>query len=204
MEFYEAINRRRTVRAWRDTPVPEETVNRILDAGLRAPSNNHLREWEFILLRTGEEKEHALRYVKEWVCRPEKFNPAVPGTEAAAMYDYATPRQYSMLRDAPVVVLPLFKSNGHILQPEALNHLNPFASAWCVVENIFLAAAAEGLACSVRIPVGEESANVCRLLNVPGPYMLPCYIGIGVPAEESAGFEQNVFHAADKLHYGTW
>lgn len=52
MDFYEAVYRRRTIRDFAEKDVPADTVNRILQAGLKAPTNNHLREWEFVVLRS--------------------------------------------------------------------------------------------------------------------------------------------------------
>lgn len=57
--------------------------------------------------------------------------------------------------------------------------LNPFATIWCAVENIFLAAAAEGLGCSMRIPMDEEHEAVKKALKVSATYRLPVFIGIG-------------------------
>ena len=56
MEFYDVINKRKTAREWQKKDVPMEMLERLIDAGLAAPSNNHLREWEFVILRTPEEK----------------------------------------------------------------------------------------------------------------------------------------------------
>jgi nitroreductase len=50
-EFYETVGRRRSVREFQPTPVEPERLQRVLEAGLRAPSHNHLREWEFVLLK---------------------------------------------------------------------------------------------------------------------------------------------------------
>lgn len=58
MELYEAINKRRTVREWQNKDVDISAIKRIVDAGLKAPTHNHLREWEFIVLHTAEEKIH--------------------------------------------------------------------------------------------------------------------------------------------------
>ena len=70
-----------------------------------------------------------------------------PTTLAQKMYAYAMPRQYTMLKDAPYVI----KSKE--LNGEHVSKLNPFSTIWCVIENIFLAATAEGLGCSMRIPL---------------------------------------------------
>ena len=65
MDFYEAVYRRRTIRDFAEKDVPAETVNRILQAGLKAPTNNHLREWEFVVLRNRQSIEAALGQVRE-------------------------------------------------------------------------------------------------------------------------------------------
>ena len=41
MEFYETVNRRRSIRQFEDKPIPREALERILDAGLKAPSSHH-------------------------------------------------------------------------------------------------------------------------------------------------------------------
>jgi nitroreductase len=72
-----------------------------------------------------------------------------PITLGQKMYGYAMPRQYTMLKEAPYVIIPVFKSKE--LNGEYVSKLNPFATIWCVIENIFLAVTAEGLSCSMRI-----------------------------------------------------
>ena len=44
----------------------------------------------------------------------------------------------------------------------------------CALENIFLAATAEGLACSMRVPLNEEHDIVKAKLKVPPTYRIPC------------------------------
>ena len=56
MEFYEVINKRKTTREFLDTEVDFEVIKRILEAGNKAPTWDHNRNWKFIILRTDEEK----------------------------------------------------------------------------------------------------------------------------------------------------
>lgn len=56
LEFYEAVNKRRSVREFQSRPVEEEKLLRVLEAGLKAPSNNHLRQWEFLLVKDPEQR----------------------------------------------------------------------------------------------------------------------------------------------------
>ena len=50
MEFYDVINKRRSIRQFEDKEIPREGLERILDAGLKAPSSNHQRRWELVAL----------------------------------------------------------------------------------------------------------------------------------------------------------
>lgn len=207
MEFYEVINKRHTSREWLDKDIDFEVIKRILDAGNKAPTWDHNRSWQYIILRTDEEKEYAFEYAKKLA---GKFNAErylnmprpYPITLGQKMYGHAMPRQYTMLKDAPYVVIPVFRAKQ--LNGETVSKLNPFSTIWCVIENIFLAAAAEGLSCSMRIPLNEEHDIVKEKLKVPPTYMIPVFIGIGYPDPNEIVLEQYRPDVDKQLHFGRW
>lgn len=45
MELLEAINHRRSVRDFAKKDIPFEIIKKSLEAGLKAPSYNHLKQW---------------------------------------------------------------------------------------------------------------------------------------------------------------
>ena len=207
MELYEAIYKRRTVRKFLEKEVDFDAVKRILEAGNRAPTWNYNRNWSYIVLRTEEEKAYAFEHAKKIAEKfdAEKYLNAprpYPTTLAQKMYAYAMPRQYTMLKDAPYVIIPVFKSKE--LNGEYVSKLNPFSTIWCVIENIFLAATAEGMACSMRIPLNEEHDIVKAKLKVPPTYMIPAFIGIGYADPNEKELEQNVANLEKQLHFGKW
>lgn len=206
MELYEAIYKRRIVRDFKDKTVPEEIVEKIINAGLQAPTHDHLRNWEFVILKGKKDKENALQFVKQGIGPTLEIlkQTLVDGTPQQKMYAVAMPRQYSMLYNASHIILPFFKSNSGVMNPTSVSSLNPISSIWCVIENIFLAATAEGLACSMRIPVGDEGLNAAKAVGAPENYLLPCYIGLGYPAEELPDVEQVQYTAKQKMHFGKW
>jgi nitroreductase len=205
MEFYQAINSRRTIRDFKDIKVKREILERILEAGLKAPSNDHSRNWEFIILEEKSEKDNALKFVKEWAdIQSENKSSSSSGTPSQKMYAYAMPRQHSMLAECPYVILPFFKAGKNVFSPTSVSSLNSFASIWCVIENIFLATTAEGLAYSMRIPVGDEGEKVAKSVGAPNDYLLPCYIGIGYPSDDTIELEQVEYTAKEKMHFGKW
>lgn len=64
MDFNEVINKRKTSREWTDRDVDFEVIKRIIEAGMKAPSWDHYRNWQFIVLHTREKKENAFGYAK--------------------------------------------------------------------------------------------------------------------------------------------
>ena len=206
MELYEAIYKRRITRDFKNKKVPYEVLERIINAGLQAPTHDHLRNWEFVVLKDDDEKKNALQFVKQGIAPTLDIlkQTLVDGTVQQKMYAVAMPRQYSMLFNASHIIMPFFKSNSGVMNPSSVSSLNPISSIWCVIENIFLAATAEGLACSMRIPVGEEGLNAAKAVGAPENYLLPCYIGLGYPADDIPEIEQVKYCAKDKIHFGKW
>ena len=118
------------------------------------------------------------------------------------MYLYAMPRQYTMLTECPYVIVPLFQCKK--LNAEWVSKLNPLTTAWCVAENIMLAAINEGLGYSLRIPLNREHDVVCEKLGVPDGWMTPCFIGIGYPKEGERVLEQFDTDPKSHIHMGGW
>ena len=208
MEFYTAIDQRRTIRDLQDTEIPVEVLHRILDAGLKAPTNDHLRNWEFIVLTDPAEKARIIQKIPKTFSKDsvreflDSCNMSDPVQRA--MYMQGVPKQYTMLYHSGCLVLPLFRQDHPLLQPKSMNDLNGFASIWCCIENIFLAAAAEGLGTAFRIPFPEEVTFLKEATGHPDNYVMPCYIAIGYPNEDAADTIQHEYQAADKIHRNRW
>ncbi len=59
VDVFQAIQARRSIRAYLDKPVPQEKIERILDAAALAPSAGNAQPWHFIAV-TNPEKRQAL------------------------------------------------------------------------------------------------------------------------------------------------
>ena len=109
-----------------------------------------------------------------------------------------------MLLDASAVVIPLLKQKTDIFHPDNISHFNGFASIWCSVENIFLAATAEGYACTLRVPLGNEGKWARDVLGYPEDYFMPCFIGIGKPKADADVVKQKKIDVKDRIHWDRW
>lgn len=207
MELYEAIEKRRTIRDFADKPIAAETVKRILSAGLKAPTNNHLRQWEFVIINDKKERSRVLN-LKD-MTDPEDCDKMLDGfgmtdADQREMYHIAMPKQFSMLYNAGCLILPFFKLREPLLQPTCLSSLNEFASVWCCIENILLAAASEGILGVTRIPMTEELEHIQKTINHPDDYAMPCYIALGYPGRDAKLPVQKVINVENRMHFNKW
>jgi nitroreductase len=63
METWDAIRARRNVRQYSDQPIAQESLERICEAGQRAPSAGNWQPWEFVVV-TG--REQLIELAKVW------------------------------------------------------------------------------------------------------------------------------------------
>ena len=61
MNVYEAIEKRRSVRAYEDRPVEQEKLDRILEAARLAPSASNRQEWRFVIARDAATRQRLMK-----------------------------------------------------------------------------------------------------------------------------------------------
>ena len=202
MDFYEVINTRSSIREFTDETIPKETIMKIIEAAYKAPTNDHFRDWHFIVVTDKDIMKNVLGGVPKNLTVKDVDNMTfISDPVQKESYQFAVPKQYSMLIDAAAVIIPLMKKKVDILHPADLSHLNCFASVWCSIENLWLAATAEGYGCNLRIPRGNEEEIAREVTGFPDNYMIPCFIGIGRPAENAVRTNQLVPDIDKQLHW---
>ncbi len=208
MDVYEAMAARMTMREFSPEPIAPDIVRRLIAAGFTAPSNNHMRDWHFLLLQDCERRKALLDQVIKPVGRKGAIGIVnrwqMTDPVQREMYIDGIPRQYGMLMGAAVVLLPCFQQPAPLLKPKDLSALNAFASIWCVVENILVAAAAEGIFGVTRIPFEQERKTIRSFLGVPEEYEIPCYLALGYPAEGARRAQQIELNLDERIHTDQW
>ncbi|WP_455367399.1 nitroreductase family protein [[Eubacterium] cellulosolvens] len=102
MDFYEVIRTRRSIRSYKPDSIPEETLNRILEAARIAPSGSNRQPWRFIIVKSEGVKRRLIR-----ACGDQEFIAEAPIIIAACGYDIHYDRgnymgEMSMLVDVSI------------------------------------------------------------------------------------------------------
>ncbi|GIH17614.1 nitroreductase family protein [Rugosimonospora africana] len=101
MDFDTVVRRRRMVRNYDpDRPVPAETVERLLDYAIRAPSAGFSQGWGFLVLSAPEDRERfwAATTPAPEASAPDAAQPTQPVRPANAWLDG--------MRRAPLIIVP--------------------------------------------------------------------------------------------------
>jgi len=203
MELYEALRKRRTIREFQPKAVEPEKIKRVLQAGLMAPSHNHFREWEFILVNDFDRRR---TIVEQGACAKD-YSESEVEKAVSAMCDWerppylaALPVQKKMLMTAPQLLLVCFRMKKPLAECVTLYDLNNFASVWLCIENILLAMTAEGLVGVTFAP--KDTAELKKLLGMPSDYEVAALIPIGYP--KGQGVRQMPVSLREKTHHDNW
>jgi len=205
VDFYETVKKRRTVREFQDKRIEEEKTRRILEAGLKAPANAHLRDWEFILLRDpGNRKKAVADALKARDLRDkegiEALIETMPYEELKEVYRISLPVQLTMMLEAPELLVVCYKMRKPLSEAKSLFDLNCLASAWCCIENMLLAMAAEGVFGCTYVP--RETKGLKRFLGIPEDMEVAAVIPFGYPKQPPQ--EREAPPLDRKLHTDRW
>lgn len=199
MEFYDVINKRRSIRQFQGREIPREALERILDAGLKAPSSNHQRRWELLTLTDKDIIKELAKLIRPVPCRIQE-----PKTPQQEMFKIAYPRQRSMVEESACVILPFFKQKYSLTEDKNGYGLMDYGATWALIENMLLAATAEGLGSVVHIPVKKEPEKIKDLLHIPDGYYLPALVILGYPSEDAEVPTQVKATVENKVRWNKW
>jgi nitroreductase len=138
MDVFEAIAQRRSIRTFKDTPIPKEVLLKILEAGTQAPSGKNAQPWRFIVVQ-GDKRADMVRVMRE----------GIANLKAQGIDTGSAPWTAKIMEQAPVTVFVL---NAEVegLNPEksipALTwELVNVQSIGAAIQNMLLAAQAQGV-----------------------------------------------------------
>lgn len=204
MEFNEVLEKRRTYRDFSDREVSDEILNKVISAAFKAPTNDHLRQFEFVVVRG---KKEIAKVIAPLAKNMAAFKDLVFEVDESgdgdkmAMFADALPKQQKMLMESGLLIIPFYRQlQSPLLQPKEQSTLNYFASAWCALENMLLAATDNGLGAVFHIPVADESEQIKQIVNAPEGYEFICLLTIGYPTPNAFLPKQKQINIADRIH----
>ena len=179
-DFYKLLESRKSIRQFKNQEVPQEVVERILQAAMHAPSGKNRQNWKFFVVQ-GTKKDEYLKYSqKSWLGIKDILKQRLK----PSLYDF-TERFFYTLGNAPVLIF----AYSHNSADE--RHYTSIGSVYMAVQNINLACLVEGLGCCTMGAPLEIADEVSKFLGVDqlqeykkGELELLCGVVLGYPDHE--------------------
>ena len=176
MELDEAMYSLRAMRRLKTDPVPEELIWKVLDAAIRAPSGGNRQPWNFIVVTDAEKKKKIAEwYLDGWNAVYGAAQGAMEAEGDQARTLRSADHLANHLAEAPVFIIPTVRASG----VAAVSGMG--SSIFPAVQNLMLAARAEGLGTTLTTLHKTHEAEVKELLGVPEGVETMCLIPMGWP-----------------------
>ena len=199
MEVIEAVKQRKSVRAFKPDPVPQELLRRIIAEALWAPSWANTQPWEFAVV-TGKQLEDIQRGFLE---RGEQE----PTSEVARPYEFPEPYLSRIQALAPKGFTPTkenmdarriqnYKNYGapamiYLLVDRSMYFQSKGINAWSlydsgsVVQNIMLLATSHGLGTVAQAQSVIYPDIIRKVLPIPDSKLIALGVAIGYPDRDN-------------------
>jgi F420 biosynthesis protein FbiB-like protein len=182
-DFYNLVKSRRAIRRYQDQSVPDELIERLLDAAVWAPSAHNRQPWRFAILRSFTSKDKLARAMGDRLRRDR-----ISDGDNAEAIERDVARSYARITGAPVVVLFFLSMSDMDQYPDRrrseAERQMAVQSVAMAVQNLWLLAAAEGLgACWLCAPLFAPDL-VRETLDLPVEWEAQGLLTLGWPAEE--------------------
>ena len=176
MPLGEAMFTQRAIRRFKRDPIPDDVMEDIMQATIRAPNGGNTQQWRFILVK-GEEKRGKLAelYREAWwakradagIMGPEDIPPGKSSMRSAM-------RMANEIGDAPVMVLVCAMAKG----AQAAGSVIPSA------QNMLLAARALGIGGTIATLHAVVEERVHELFDIPESAQVVYCMPLGYPRGE--------------------
>jgi nitroreductase len=193
-DIIDVITSRKSIRRYRPDPIPDEMIDKILEAARWAPTGENYQPWRLIVIRDQETRNRIGDLAKlgsgsrmtAWYCMGE-MQKRFEGIKDPAKRDRVLKFMYSgevseFAKQAPLVIAVI----GSLMEGSVDV---PYDLSACI-ENMLLEAHSLGLgACWVHGPVAStrDAKKFKEILGIPtgmGEYKVIAYVAIGWPAED--------------------
>jgi nitroreductase len=181
MNTLEAIAERRSIRAFKDTPLPDEVLRQILHAGTLAPSGKNRQPWRFYVVKDDKRAE-MVRFMREGIARLKEQGVHPGSSEWTA----------KVMEQAPVTVFVLNENAEYTQAPQGrmkhpdigdvLMNLVDVQSIGAAIQNMLLAAVELGVGSLWICDVFYAYKELCEWLGTDRQMIAA--VSFGYPDEQ--------------------
>jgi nitroreductase len=180
MPVSEAMETQRAVRRLRPDPVDDETIRRLIELAVRAPSGGNQQGWEFVVVRDAEVKHQLARLNRQsWSILKRAYGRRTRRDEKMRRILDAVQWQADHFEEVPVLIVACLRGLRLGLPPVAASSY--YGSIYPAVQNLLLAARALGLGAALTTLPIWSTLLARRTLGLPWNVSPVAVVPLGWP-----------------------
>jgi len=195
MELYEAMSTLRAVRRLRPDPIPTDVMHRVLQAAAWAPTGGNAQPWRIVLVTDIALKQKLGEwYARSWATFGKGYEQRLVGaSQLDRNRELRTLGAGNYLAEhffaVPAIAIFCFNPKLMAITDIKLHRVSVVGggSVYTAVQNLLLAARAEGLGCVLTTLLCEHEPAVKELLGVPDPWGTAAAVPLGYPVGKGHG-----------------
>ncbi|GAA3528324.1 nitroreductase family protein [Amycolatopsis ultiminotia] len=201
MDVFAAMESAMTMRWLSDEPVPDELVEKLIWAGTRAPSPENSQLWDFIVVKSPEQRARLHEAIVPDVSSLDTVRGKLAGAADPTKRRMGEGAYHLLatLRDAPVLI---FVCASSFVPGDPREDRYQFSAIYGATQNILVAGRALGLGVA---PTGIHHLNtrgVRAVLDVPDHKIIGMTVAVGWPTRPFRPVKRKPI--ADIMHFDTW
>ncbi|MFH0899712.1 MAG: nitroreductase family protein, partial [Pseudomonadota bacterium] len=190
--LYELMSTRRSVRRFKAETPSRESIERLIESAITAPSAGNQQPWQFLVVANKGMIVELASAVREAAIKvAEKVRPSF----RAAFRNYA--EYFSRFENAPVVIVVLWREHSILSRmvdesPSSVDrtsiaqmeYASGLVSASLALQNLLLMAHASGLGATAMTGPLLADDRVRSLLSIALPWRVAAFVPVGFPDEQ--------------------
>ena len=194
-DIYEMMSTLRAVRRLRPDPIPDDVMDRVLQAAAWAPTGGNMQPWRVIVV-TSSERKQALAdiYKPAWYRYAKGYDKRIvqlPADEAEKARRNRLAGDYlaDHLHEAPTILMFVADPQMMAITDAKLDRLSMVGggSVYTAVQNAMLAARTEGLGCVLTTLHCLAEEEVKEALRIPEGWATLAMVPLGYPIGSGHG-----------------
>lgn len=194
-DLYETMSTLRAVRKLRTDPIPDEVLERVLQAGCWAPTGGNTQPWRVVVVTDPDVKQGlADIYEPEWAKYRVGYVKRIEGQPAEVIAKWertlvAGDHLADHLAEAPAILVFCANPKMMAITDAKLDRVSLVGggSVYPAVQNVMLSCVAEGLGCTLTTLHCLREGDVKELLQIPDGWATAAMIPIGYPVGKGHG-----------------
>ncbi|MBA7608708.1 NADH dehydrogenase [subsurface metagenome] len=187
LSIAEAIQQRRSIRSFKDSPVSQEMILQMLEAARLAPSASNLQPWRFVVVTDAEEKKRLRQLCLDQAFIEEASVVFVACADLSAYSKKVSRQRYQEFIDTGVELSGRFTDSefrkiiDSMPEPDPRTITAPAtANTYIAIEHLVLMATALGLG-SCWVGALTDHGAIKTLLGLPENIWVVALVAVGYP-----------------------